>query len=169
MFKTFETFDRLEKNYMFLTEADEENRNDDGVEETPDDENITDEPTEDDDTGGDMPDEALDMDGGKPAPKTADDMQGGEQYQDPTKDPNAQANVETGSFVSSLTKAKYAELLVNAFTSPAVPKSSIPNEFLSPTTDNADKVIDFIANFETLNTDVATGDGSETAEALKEI
>lgn len=174
MFKTFETFDRLEEKYKFLVEADEEvtdennDTDDEGVDEPTDEESTDD----DGDTGGDMPDDAIGMKGGKPAPRTENgDMpiDGEQGVANPENDPNIQANPEAGSFVSSLTKAKYAELLLKAFTSPAQPKSAIPKEFLEPTTNNADAIIDFVANFETLNASVATGEGSDTAEALKGV
>lgn len=170
MFRTFKTFDRLEKRYTLVNEADEE-ETDDTEAEAPEDDDV--DMGEDEDTGGDMPDEAMDMEGGEPMPdEGGDDMDadlGGADEADPENDPNAQADVDAGTFVSDIKKAEFAETLLRALKTPVPPAGQIPAQYQNVTTQNADEVINFVTNFVTLDTALAQTDDSEIVDALKGV
>lgn len=131
MFKCLQFIDeRLRQ----LNEADEMPMEDDaaigGEEETTT-------PTDDEMGGEDMSSEGGDM---SEAP-----AEGGEAQTDPSQI----AGVETGTFVSPIAKANWANIMLKLLRNKN-PEIIVPTEFETVTTENADAVIDFVKNTDIL-------------------
>lgn len=124
MFKCFKFIDDMMKQ---LNEADEMPMEDDA--EMSGDETATEEP----DAEGDM-----EMEGGEAPAEDGAPMEGGAE-----QDPSQIAEVDNGTFVSDLGKAEIAKSLLKALTL-AKPNDTIPVEFQTVTTENANDIIQYV-------------------------
>lgn len=79
-----------------------------------------------------------------PEPEESGDM-GGEAASDPSQI----AGAETGTFVSPIAKANWANIMLKLLRNKN-PEINIPTEFETVTTENADAVIDFVKNTDIL-------------------
>lgn len=167
-FKTFGTIDRLLKQYSLVTEADGDDT--DTGEETQETGETADEgaPEGGDDaaedgaepTGGDMPEDLMD------APEVDDAAL---QPVPRGEDPEAQADAESGSFVSDNKKAELVKMMLDALMANPPKTGEIPQQYLNVTVDNADDVMNFIQSLLTLETGLSDSDDSELKDDLKNI
>lgn len=84
-------------------------------------------------------------------------MEGGEEMggggqMDPASDPSQIADVDNGTFVSDIGNADIAKAMLKALTM-AKPNDPIPAEFQTVTTQNADKVIQYVKTMLSIEND----------------
>lgn len=158
-FKTFETLERLLKRYSMLVEADEADNTDDqnqGEEAAEPEEDAADE-------GGDMPEELTDGE----APQTEEvPMQPQGAMGD---NPDAQADVDNGIFISDNKKAEFAKMMLDALMSNPPKTGEIPQQYLNVTIDNSDDVINFIQSLLALGSGIGDDGEESLSEELKGV
>ena len=121
------TFEELEKAYLIKEEDEEKKEGKTEQSENSDDTNMT-------------PDVSPDETGDQKVP---DD-----------ENPNIQAEPETGTFISTNRKAELAKAMLDAYMADPPEQGSIPKDLLNVTTNNADKVIQYVQG--AVNVDVST-------------
>ena len=141
-FKTFKTFDRLEKLYEA---ADDENEDD----------------------GGDMPEEAQDEEPAEEGGAEEADMS--MEGAPPAVAPEEDVNTEAGSFVSDNQKRVFAQTLLDALQADPPNQSDIPSDFLNDSNSNADAIIKFVQSYLQLIKSTSNNDSSELYNELKNV
>lgn len=135
--KRFKVFETLER-YMKLYEAAEDETESAGAEEM--------------DSAADAPTEA-------PTDATEPQSSG--------ESPEEQAAPEEGVFMSDNQKAQFAKMMLDALMMTPPDAGTIPNELMNVTTQNADAVIKYIQNLNSMN--AATALDSSTPQSLDNL
>lgn len=125
------TFEELEKAYL-IKEEDEEKKEKTKEDEDSDDTNMTPDVSPDDSSSEEPTDQNVPDD----------------------ENPNIQAEPETGTFISTNRKAELAKAMLDAYMADPPEQGSIPKDLLNVTTNNADKVIQYVQG--AVNVDIST-------------
>lgn len=151
------------KQYSVLTEADDADEADDAKEtgDAPEDSEGDDSEAQSD--GGDMPEELTDGEDAQDVmpPDNQEAIQG--------DDPEAQADVDNGIFISDNKKAEFAKMMLDALMSNPPKTGEVPQQYLNVTTENSDDVINFIQSLLALGAGIGEEGEDSLSDELKGV
>lgn len=106
------------------------------------------------------------------APQEDGVMPESETDEDAASDPDKQADLNAGEFVSDNQKAVFAKMLLDALMADPPQPGTIPQQWLNATTDNADEIIKYIQGLNALEGPLSLEnehDPNSMAGALKQV